>query len=151
MLFIGSMSTRNVHHHRQDIRVAHVDNFGDSLLDFECIAPHAGTLTLRITPNPVQNGDDVEDLPAFGGPPPYQVWDHGPALAPFNDAELLAPLIFNEIHYLLDYRHNYSIIVTGQENRFRYETLDARNPNPRPIWFHRLELIIQIQNATQAV
>jgi hypothetical protein len=146
---IGSMSTRNLGHHRRDIRVAPAGQVGLELLDFECIAANIGALSLRFGGHPNQNGVNLPILPVAMGFPPYQVWDYGPALAPFPAPVILPPFIFPHVWYLLDYTHNYSIVMAVQGSWFRFESLDPNNHNG-PKFFRTLELRIQIQHATLA-
>ena len=143
------MSTRNPGHHRRDIRVAPMLQVGLELPDFECIAANIGSLSLRLGGHPNQNGVNLPVLPVVNGFPPYQVWDDGPALAPFPAPVILQPFVFPNVWYLLDYTHNYTIAMAVEGLWFRFESLDPNNHNG-PRFFRTLELRIQIQHATIA-
>ena len=144
---IGSMSTRNLGHHQRDIRVAPMLQVGLELLDFKCIAANIGSLSLHLGGHPNQNGINLPFLPMVNGFPPYQVWDDGPALAPFPAPVILQPFVFPNVWYLLDYTHSYTIAMAVQGSWFRFESLDPNNHNG-PRFFRTLELCIQIQHAT---
>lgn len=142
------MSVRNIGHHRRDIRVAPPGQVGVALLDFECIAPNVGILTLCLGPHPNENGRDLPPLLPDLGIIPYQILDKGPALAPFLVYAPLVPFGFPILQYQLHYSHNYIISITAPGQSFRFQSLSDENPVAR--WFANLNLQIQIQHSTSA-